>query len=363
MVAVLLMFSIDAPVNAGYFFAETIKVSAFNFFEVEPATNFLFYLDPTGALTEKLEQLGIESKYLLNNMGSLTLVFVAYPIMMLILPKLKQCCGQSTVANESSKLHRLLVWDYLITALKSNAAIISVYLCINFKALDLTYYGAFVHSLVAIGFFLLLTIFPAYSIWWLHRNFETLSDGSDSSRIKKRFGAWLAGLEISQGKRVLVWPAFFVLRRLLMAHAVIYSDKFIYQAFMLMTQVLFAIIYFANARPWEDRSQWKKQLAREVLLLVAYYHLVCFTPFFEDPSKQYIVGYSLIVIVGSHFAFGLAQIVYADIKAALWQFQLWKIKMQMREQTQAMKCRIITRKSKALANQKADLDGPQKPPN
>ena len=55
IIALLLMFNIDAPANAVAFFAQILEVAAFEFFEVEPATNCLLKLKPTGALTDKLD--------------------------------------------------------------------------------------------------------------------------------------------------------------------------------------------------------------------------------------------------------------------------------------------------------------------
>ena len=52
-----------------------------------------------------------------------------------------------------------------------------------------------------------------------------------------------------------------------------------------MFQIIFSIIMVGYVKPWENPSKWKYQLGNEVLLLLVYYHLMCFTPFFPDMEK------------------------------------------------------------------------------
>ena len=63
-----------------------------------------------------------------------------------------------------------------------------------------------------------------------------------------------------------------------------------------------------------------------MLILVVFYHLMCFTPWLDDYTSQYLIGYSVIAIVFIHFLFSITQIMYINAKASYWSFRLWKMK-------------------------------------
>ena len=95
IIVLLIMFKIDAPANAVAFFAQILAIAAFDFFEVEPATNYLLKLEPTGALTDKFDQLGMESLYFVNNLGSYSLFYTVYFTMLLVVPCIGTVCRTS----------------------------------------------------------------------------------------------------------------------------------------------------------------------------------------------------------------------------------------------------------------------------
>lgn len=151
--------------------------------------------------------------------------FVIYMINLLVLPCLRRFCKTSLRIKQARKnLERQLVWGYLITAIKGNAAIIAICVFINFKALEWSTVGAAIHNSIAILFLLLIGAFPLYSIWWLYVSYDFLCEEDKHSRTWLRFGKWVEGLKVSQGRAVLTWPAFFMVRRLLLAAAVVFLN-------------------------------------------------------------------------------------------------------------------------------------------
>lgn len=127
----------------------------------------------------------MESLYFFNNLGSLAMFFVIYLILLLGLPLIRWFCASSQRIKFASKnLHKNLIWGYLITAIKGNAAIIAICVFINFKVLAWQSMGATIHNSIAIFFFLIIGAFPAYSIWWLYLNFNSLCEESkEHSRL------------------------------------------------------------------------------------------------------------------------------------------------------------------------------------
>jgi hypothetical protein len=285
LIVLLLLFNIRTPANATAFFTQLLAIASFDFFNVEPATDWILRLQPTGALTDRLDQFGMNSVYFFNNLGSFGIIFLLYLAVLMCLPCLKwRCCRRvRCVRHNRKEFKQRLVWGYLIDTIRESCAIIAICGFINTKAFKWVLVGDYVHNVIALSFLALIVVFPLYSIWWVRYNIG--QGAQQNKRMEKRFGSWYEGLDLRKGKWVLLWPAFYVLRRIHLAWACIYMDHFIYQTFMFILQVIFSIIFVGQIRPWEDPHQWKAQLVNEVILLIVYYHLMCFTPFFPDYTK------------------------------------------------------------------------------
>ena len=66
------------------FFEEMFKVAAFDFYDTGDMINDTLKLLPTEPLNINFEELGFESRYLLNNMGTMIFMFIIYPMLMII---------------------------------------------------------------------------------------------------------------------------------------------------------------------------------------------------------------------------------------------------------------------------------------
>lgn len=53
-----------------------------------------------------------------------------------------------------------------------------------------------------------------------------------------------------------------------------------------------------------------------MVILVVYYHLMCFTPFFPNFTQQYTVGYSIIVIVSLHIFYSILFLVFNGFRSS-----------------------------------------------
>ena len=61
-----------------------MRLAAFDILPLDDPINFMLSLEPTDPINEKFEGVGFESKYFLNNMGSLMLVIMMYPLGLIV---------------------------------------------------------------------------------------------------------------------------------------------------------------------------------------------------------------------------------------------------------------------------------------
>lgn len=290
----------------------------------------MLQLEPTGAISDKFDELGMSSFYFINNLGSFGLVFVCYIAAVLALPCLSyECCRDRPWVRANKKsIKNKLKWDFLISTIKESVSLIAICALINIKQIKWDFVGDYVHNVIAIGFFVLICVFPMYSIWYVRNNFNSLQ----GKRMQARFGGWFEDLDLRKGHIVLIQPTFYVLRRIHLALTVVYLEQwFIWQSYMLFAQVIFSIIMVGHIKPWREPMQWKSQLFNEMVILVVYYHLMCFTPFFPDYDNQYTVGYSVIVIVSLHIFYSIAFMAYLSFYSTIYRLKLWWLIRRMRE--------------------------------
>lgn len=204
--------------------------------------------------------------------------------------------------------------------------------------------GDYFHNSIALLFFILIVVFPFYSIWVIKLNMGHLQN----KRTRRKFGRWYEDLDFRKGATVLMWPTFYVFRRIQLAATVVFVDIFIFQTFSIILQLLFAIIFVGYYRPWLEPSEWKKQLASETLIMIVYYHLMCFTPFLPDHATQKQVGWSVISIVALHLVGAIAYIFFIDAKVIKRRFKLWRLLGLSRVQTKATKELLRLRKAERL---------------
>lgn len=181
VVIMLLICNVSSPAATVIFFSAVFEVAAFDIVETEPFLNRLLRLDPTEPFNEKIDSLGMGSIYLLNNLGSLGIVFLVYLLLLLSIPTLERI-GPG-FRRRAKQLKNLLQWGHLITTIKETSTIIALAASIFLKTIRWESFGDLIHNTIAIAFLLLLTVFPAYSIGVMGYDFGWADK-------KHRFIAW-----------------------------------------------------------------------------------------------------------------------------------------------------------------------------
>ncbi len=91
------------------------------------------------------------------------------------------------------------------------------------------------------------------------------------------------------------------------------------------------IIYITYVKPFQLPLLNRLEMFNEYSILVATYHLYCFTDFVPDPETQYQMGWSIIVVTILNMAvnilfmmymtFGALKMAFYKIK---YKYALWK---------------------------------------
>ncbi len=74
------------------------------------------------------------------------------------------------------------------------------------------------------------------------------------------------------------------------------------------------IIYNKVVAPFESPILNKLEIFNEVCVILAVYHLFCFTPFVSDASTQYNVGWSMIGVTAFNVVGNIAVMLYCSFK-------------------------------------------------
>ena len=132
---------VTLPANASIFFGMLFKIAAFDVFEVEDTVNYLLDLQPTDPIDANFEAIGFESIYFLNNLGPLMVVFLIYPVAVVIQVTLKVVvCGSKYLAYVD-KFGQFLYYGSLIRIVFESNSLIAVCCLINMANLEWSNYG------------------------------------------------------------------------------------------------------------------------------------------------------------------------------------------------------------------------------
>ena len=85
VIVLMPLFKVQLPGNAQNFFNKIFQIAAFDFFETEDYINSILKLNKTEPLDANFDALGFQSMFFLNNLGSMSFVFVIYFAVILLL--------------------------------------------------------------------------------------------------------------------------------------------------------------------------------------------------------------------------------------------------------------------------------------
>ncbi len=122
----------------------------------------------------------------------------------------------------------------------------NICMCCMIACFDINFgsYGEIVQTVTNFTFILLSFAFPLVVIYTVIKDWDPIEkEWKTRKMIRRRYGAMFEELSLDNGPYVLIWPCYFLLRRLLMAVIVIIFRKFLWmQIFLCSISIITAII-------------------------------------------------------------------------------------------------------------------------
>ena len=224
LIIYLPLFESAMPANAGMFYNILTKLAVFDVFEIGDYVNEILGLAPTDPVNEKFETMGLEDVYFINCVGSFIFFIACYALLIMIwaiFSCFKRC--NCRCINKSAKaLSKRLFWNSIASLIFES--FLNVVLCglISFKYnFNLGLSGQGVQTQCALLVFAVYTFIPFILLAYLLCIFNEIS----KSKIKARFGKIYEQLKLDNGRKVLMNPFFYLLRRLWLAFLVVYGKR------------------------------------------------------------------------------------------------------------------------------------------
>ena len=233
------------PANVQLFFQQINKIASFDIINIDPLINKALRLNHTEPFNENFNAIGFGSMYFMNNMGSLLIGFLIYfagiLAMLILSPFLSR---KAWIKRYFIKLKKMFLYNNLVGMMMESYSLICV--CCMIACYNITFksYGEIVQSVVNFIFIFLSFGFPLVVIYVVTKDWDqTINDWKTVGMIRRRFGAMFEELSLEKGPYVLIWPCYFLLRRMLMAVIVVIFRNFLWmQIFLCSFSITTAMI-------------------------------------------------------------------------------------------------------------------------
>ena len=142
LLVLLPLCKVTLPINAANFFQTIFQIAAFAFYDTNDMLHYLLSLEPSEPFNDNLGELGFESRYILNNMGTMLIFYIVYPVCMLverIAYRLKNrylCCR-----NTQRYLKTNLYYSSLIVVIFESYALVALCCLIALPEIDFSTIG------------------------------------------------------------------------------------------------------------------------------------------------------------------------------------------------------------------------------
>ena len=220
------LFATTFPANLNIFFRYLMSIAAFDLIELTEFLDNYLGIEPTGPYNQAFDLIGLDSLLFVNNMGTMTFVYIIYIILAFL-----------TLILYSVRFHLNYKIHYLVIKMKENLffkAIVTIifetaqmiYLCFltQFKDKNLIKEPSHLaHFGVSIFLLMFITLIPYYIMYMLRKYILNIGQ----KHLDKKFGSFFSNLAlVKRGKWVLDQPTFFLVRRAVLAYSVTVGDFF-----------------------------------------------------------------------------------------------------------------------------------------
>ena len=119
--------SVIFPINFAQFISKIHSIAAFDIFETGEYIEEYLDIESAEPFNANFEELGMESTYMLNNLGTLALFYIAYPVLLVLYPVIyifRNCC--LCCRNIKSKMKSKLFYNMLIVGVMESYAVLAL---------------------------------------------------------------------------------------------------------------------------------------------------------------------------------------------------------------------------------------------
>ena len=154
----------------------------------------------------------------------------------------------------------------------------------------------------------------------LSKRITTLKD----SKVERKYGVVYEGLKIKNGPSVFLVPAFFFIRRLILAVIVVRMPELITQICAVYIQAILAGVVL-SVRPLKDGASYTMEFFNEILFFGLFVTMLCFTSWISEIETKFYVGYVTCSIVVLHFFLNLMLMFCSSCKNCIRDRRLKKL--------------------------------------
>ena len=182
-------------------------------------------------------------------------------------------------------------------------------------------FGQRLNNWFAYIFFLIYIVAPLLTLAILLINFNSLKD----RQFYHKFYTLYEDLDTDNKWPLLTFRAQFYLRRVLLVIAILLTDHVCYQLMILFAQVFIQIFVIGSLNPYKLKAKRDRELINEFVIVLAVYHVMCFTPVVVDIDTRIYIGYSFIALILTHTLGSLGLLVWSMLRDGIWQLRKSRI--------------------------------------
>ena len=135
----------------------------------------------------------------------------------------------------------------------------------------------------------------------------------DSEYVKDKYGTFYEGLATKNGKKVLIQPIYFLLRRLYLNFLVMFgSTVFVYQMAQIMLSTAIAGFLPYMIHSYGGFGERRINMINEILTLFSCYCFITFN--IVTLETNFTLGYFVIFILGGYMAIVVLTVVYSTLR-------------------------------------------------
>ena len=181
--------------------------------------------------------------------------------------------------NLAQYLRLSLKYKAFLSFIRESFTIVLICSLINLPIVSFKSYGETIQSSMALFFLAVSLVSPVMIYRYLYRNHKYLNKRD----FKRQFGQAYKDMRVRE-KDVLIFPAFYYLRRIWLVLAVlVFNGQTVYQVFIAAMSTIFSVIIVGSVKPFTDGATMRQEYLNEVLLMFSFYPVFCFTLWGPEP--------------------------------------------------------------------------------